>query len=60
MTDKPQRRVRLVSVTVQLEVVADDGEILHPVEVQPFRVAAADWPGWSMDDALAELQGQVH
>ncbi len=55
----PRRRIRLVGVIVQLEVVADDGTTLHPVEVQPFRVAATDWPTWSIDDALVDLQEQV-
>jgi hypothetical protein len=59
MTDEPKMRVRLVSVTVQLEVVADDGTLLHPIETQPVRVAASAWPEWSVADAVDQIQEQV-
>jgi hypothetical protein len=56
----PRRlRVRLVSVTVQLEVVADDGDTLHPIETQPVRIPASDWPNYHTDIALAQLQEQI-
>jgi hypothetical protein len=58
--EPPRRlRARLVSVTVQLEVVADDGDTLHPVELQPTRIPAADWPLWHADVALAQIQEQL-
>lgn len=52
-------RVRLVSVAVQLEVVADDGETLHPIETQAVRVPASEWGNWHLDAALAQLQEQI-
>lgn len=58
--DEPRRlRVRLVTVAVHLEVVADDGEHLHPVETQTIRIAASEWPNWHLDVALAQLQEQL-
>lgn len=60
MIEAPARlRLRPISVTVQLEVVADDGENLHPVETQAVRIAASEWPNWHLDVALAQLQGQL-
>jgi hypothetical protein len=57
---EPRRlRVRLVSVVVQLEVVADDGDTLHPVETQGVRVPASEWHNWHLDMALAQLQEQI-
>lgn len=55
----PPMRARLVGVVLQLEVVADDGTTLHPIELQPMRVAAADWPGFALEDALAQIQAQL-
>jgi hypothetical protein len=57
--DQAALRVRLVSVTIQLEVVADDGSTLHPIETQPVRIPAAAWPNWSILDAVDQLQEQV-
>lgn len=58
--EQPRRlQVRLVSVVVQLEVVADDGETLHPVETQGVRVPASEWGKWHLDVALAQLQEQI-
>jgi hypothetical protein len=57
----PGRRLaaRLVSVTLQLEVVADDGETLHPIETKPIRIPAGDWPNFRTDVALAQIQEQL-
>jgi hypothetical protein len=52
-------RARLVSVAVQLEVVADDGETLHPVETQAIRIPISDWSNWDLDVALAQIQEQL-
>ncbi len=52
-------RARLVSVTVGLEVVADDGETLHPMELQSARIPASDWRNWNVDAALAQVQAQL-
>ena len=58
--ETPRRlRIRPVAVVVQLEVVADDGETLHPVETQAVRIAASEWPNWHLDIALAQLQEQL-
>lgn len=54
-----RQRVRLVSVTVALDVVADDGEILHPIPTQPIRIAASEWRAFSLDVVLGQLQAQI-
>jgi hypothetical protein len=53
------RRVRLVSVQVELNVVLDDGTVLEPLRVQPIQVSAANWPGFDLDSELAQLQRQL-
>jgi hypothetical protein len=59
-TDEPPRmRARLVGVVVSLEVVADDGVMLHPIDLQPIRVPANEWSGFSLDVALAQIQAQL-
>lgn len=52
-------RVRLVGVTLQLDVVTDDGETLTPVQVQPIPVTAAQWPAFDLEAVLAEIQQQA-
>lgn len=37
-------KLRLVSANIQLELVADDGEVLDPVCPDPIFVLARDWP----------------
>lgn len=57
---KPRLWARLVAVSVQLEVVADDGTTLHPVGVQPIRVAAADWPKFDLAQKVAEVEREIN
>jgi hypothetical protein len=52
-------RARLVSVTVQLQVVADDGSTLHPLQVAPISVSAGDWPTFDVDAQMADVQRQL-
>jgi hypothetical protein len=52
-------KARLVSVTVQLNVVADDGATLHPLQIAPVNVTAADWPTFMLDAQLADVQRQL-
>jgi hypothetical protein len=54
--DVKKMKARLVSVTVALEVVADDGETLHPVETQPMRFSASEWPAFHVDLAMTQIQ----
>jgi hypothetical protein len=58
-TPTPKLRVRLVSITVQVEAVADDGTTLHPIETQPVRIPISAWSSWHPDLALAELQSRL-
>lgn len=58
--ERPRLWARLVAVSVQLEVVADDGTTLHPVGVQPIRVAAADWPNFDLADKVAEVEREIN
>lgn len=57
MTDRS--RVRLLAVTVVLEAVADDGEMLHPIDTRPIRVPAAEWSEFSLDVILGQLQSEI-
>lgn len=52
-------KARLVSITVALEVVADDGETLHLVETQPVRLTATGWEHWHPGPLLAQVQEQL-
>lgn len=52
-------RARLVSVSVQLNVVADDGETLHPLQVAPVQVVANDWKHFDLDAQIADIQAQL-
>jgi hypothetical protein len=52
-------RVRLVSVAVQLSLVADDGVNLDPIPVQPIQVRAVDWPMFNLDEQIADVQRQL-
>lgn len=58
-TEPRRLRARLVSITVALEVVADDGETLHLVDTQPVRLPANGWDGFHPSAALAEVQAQL-
>lgn len=52
-------RARLVSVTVQLHVVADDGEVLHPLQVAPIEVVAGNWSSFRVEDQISDVQRQL-
>jgi hypothetical protein len=52
-------RARLVSVTVQLNLVTDDGTNLDPIPVQPIQVRAVDWPQFDLGLQLADVQRQL-
>lgn len=52
---KPERRVRLVAVQVQVEAVIDDGEHLTPVPIAPARIAGADFEKWATEGLPADL-----
>lgn len=51
-------RVRLVAAVVHLELVADDGEVLRPLEVGAVRVPAAEWPP-DLDRLIGGVQRQL-
>lgn len=62
-TDAPERprlKARLVSITVALEIVADDGEHLHLIDTQPLRLAANGWATFHPEAALAEVEEQIN
>jgi len=52
-------RVRLVAVEIHLEVVADDGVTLHPVQTPTQRYAAAEWPDFDLARVLAQIEAEV-
>lgn len=55
-------RLRVVAWRVQPLVMADDGEHLTPVEVQPAEIPAAQWQTFKDggdDAALAQVRAQL-
>lgn len=38
-------RLRVVGYIVQPQLMADDGETLTPLPVQPVTIPASEWPG---------------
>jgi hypothetical protein len=52
-------KARLVSVTLQLEIVADDGDMLHPLNLAPVKVRSAEWPTFTLEAQLADVQRQL-
>lgn len=53
------KRVRVIQYVVHPVLVADDGDNLEPLQVEPITVPAAGWAdfiGGGLDGALAELQ----
>jgi hypothetical protein len=55
-------RMRLVGWQVQPVVMADDGENLTPVNVNPVMVPASGWDAFKAggdDQALAQLRDQI-
>lgn len=53
-------RLRVVSYTVQPQVMLDDGEHLSPVQLNPVVIPAVEWPNvvMMMADALAAMQAE--
>lgn len=55
--DSDRPRIRLVAVTLQLDVVADDGVDLQPLQAPAIVVPAKLWPP-DLDAVLADLQAR--
>jgi hypothetical protein len=55
----PAPVARLVRATIQLDIVADDGQTLRPVPVAPFTLDAEELATFSPAAALAEVQRQL-
>lgn len=53
-----ERNVRLVAFALQLELVADDGETLAPLDVAPVRYPAAAWPP-DLHALIDQVQRQI-
>jgi len=52
-------RARLVSVELRLQVVADDGETLTPVPVDPVAITAAQVDQLDIPALLAQIEQQI-
>ena len=54
-------RLRVVSYVVQPQVMADDGDNLTPLGVNPITVSSADWPNIveTMAIGIEQLRQQV-
>lgn len=54
-------RLRVVGYLVQPQIMADDGENLTPLPVQPVTIPAADWPNVleAVAIGIAQLRQQV-
>lgn len=55
----PERRVRLVSVVVQLNLVVDDGKHLAPLQVEPIGMPAAEWSNFRVESAIEDVTRQL-
>lgn len=58
-TFPPARRARMISATIEFNVVADDGDLLTPIPIQPITVLYTDWSTFSPDAVLAEVQARL-
>ncbi len=56
----PNQRVRLVAVTLQLQVVVDDGTVLEPLQVQPITITAREWENFDLGAQVGDLQRQLN
>lgn len=55
-------RLRVVSIVVQIEAFADDGETLSPLSIQPLRIPVAEWRRFvdeGFDAAIRDLQVRI-
>ncbi len=54
-------RLRIVGYLVQPQLMADDGDNLTPLPVQPVAISAIDWPNVVelVSDAIEQLRPQV-
>lgn len=52
-------RIRPVSVTLSIEAVVDDGEILTPVQIAPVRLMPAQLAQFDLIERIADLQAQL-
>lgn len=54
-------KIRLVAVTLQPELVADDGSTLTKVVVDPITINSQDWPNvvQILNDALIALENKL-
>lgn len=55
----PGPKVRLVSVSLQLNAVIDDGTSLRGLQVAPVHVEYVDWAAFNLAAQVADLQHQV-
>jgi hypothetical protein len=56
-------KVRVVKVIVQPILVADDGETLRELPIQPIEVSAKDWPAYPAEqfaEALVEMEANLN
>jgi hypothetical protein len=58
-TPDPPPTVRLVRITVQLDVALDDGVTLTPLQVAPATFAPADAANLDVAALVADVQRQV-
>ena len=56
----PSRRVRLIAVSLQLQVVVDDDDVLEPLQVQPITITARDWESFDLGAQIGDLQRQIN
>lgn len=54
-------KIRLVAVTLQPELVVDDGNTLTKVVVDPITINSQDWPNvvQILNDALIALENRL-
>lgn len=52
-------KLRVLKVLVQPVCLADDGETLSEVRVDPIEVPYPAWAGFDLDSALGPLRAQI-
>lgn len=53
------KRIRLVTATVAVHAVIDDGDTLTPVQVDPITLTPTQWQDFDLMDQLNALQAQL-
>lgn len=54
------KRVRLVTVTLHVEAVVDDGDTLAPIRIDPVKLTAAELARFDIAAELAQVEATIN